>query len=263
MQVSVVMGVYNAEKRVREAIRSILTQTFSDFEFIIVNDGSTDSTLARIAEFKDPRILIQNIPHGGLTKALNSGCKLARGEYIARMDADDISFSTRLEKQIERLEKNQNLSVLGTAYEIVTENGSAQPSTVPLLATDAEIRKALPKFNPLMHGSVMIRKSALDDVGFYDEQFTLSQDYDLWFRMSKNHKFANLDEVLMLRREGKQTLEKEVKQNWLAIQTRIKAIRDGNSSVTNIVYLARPFLVVITPAWLKSLIRKISRPSYG
>ena len=260
-KVSIVMCVYNGSQTIAEAIQSILNQTFTEFELIVVNDGSVDSTLSIVGEFKDPRMIIQNIVHGGLTKALNSGIKLARGEYIARMDADDISIPARLEKQVAYLEKNLSVGVLGTAYEIIDENGNRQAATVPLLKSDSEIRKALPKFNPLMHGSVMLRRSALEEIGFYDEQFALSQDYDLWFRISKKYQLANLDEVLMRRREGKQTLKKERRQNWFAIKARVKAIEEGNSNFSNLIYLWRPFLVVVTPDWVKLLIRKAIRQS--
>jgi len=257
MKISVVMGVYNSERHLRESIQSILSQTFSDFELIVINDGSTDSTLSVIGEFKDPRIVVKSIPHSGLTKALNVGLQTARGEFIARMDADDVAFPERFQKQIQFLIERPDVGLVGTGYEVLLDNKKKVPATVPLLKTDHEIKAALPKFNPFFHGSVMMRKSTLSATGFYDETFLLAQDYDLWLRVSKKHKLANLAEVLMWRREGKQTLEKEKRQNWYAIRVRIKAIRQQNLSPLHSLYLVRPFLVMITPNWIKSSVRFI------
>ena len=118
-KISVVMAVYNGEKYLREAIDSILNQTFKDFEFIIVNDGSTDRTREILESFIDPRIVLIHQEHMGLTKSLNRGIALAKGKYIARQDADDISMAERLEKQFNFLESHENVALLGTAGHII------------------------------------------------------------------------------------------------------------------------------------------------
>jgi len=123
-EVTVLMSVYNGEKYLREAIDSILNQTFTDFEFLIVNDGSTDRTAEILRSYDDPRIIIiNNEKNIGLTKSLNIGLRMAKGEYIARMDADDVSMPERLQKQIELLNQKKNTGLVGTYYTIINEKG--------------------------------------------------------------------------------------------------------------------------------------------
>ncbi len=258
-QISILLCVHNGERTVEQAINSLLAQTFKDFELIVINDGSTDSTLAQLEKFQDPRIFIQSIPRRGLTKALNVGLAQCRGEFIARVDADDVALPNRLERQAVFLNKHRSVGVIGTGYEILTENGSRKRATVPLLETDYEIKQALPKFNPFHHGSVMIRRQILIEEGGYDENFKLAQDYELWLRLSGRCQMANIGEVLMVRREGRETLKKEREQNWYGIKARLKAIQRGNLSFWNVIYILRPFLVVLTPDWIKSVIRKLIR----
>ena len=122
-QITVLMPVYNGEKYLRQAVDSILNQTFKDFEFLIINDGSTDKTLAILQEYKNKRVkIINNKKNIGLTKSLNKGLKLAKGKYIARMDADDISLSNRLRKQIDFLDKHNKIGVLGTQMKIINNS---------------------------------------------------------------------------------------------------------------------------------------------
>ncbi len=258
-KISVILCAYNGEDKVTRSIQSILSQTFKDFELIVIDDGSTDKTCDMIGNIQknDARIILESIPHGGLAKALNAGLARARGQYIARMDVDDVALSQRFQKQIRFLEQDQAVGVLGTGYEIMLPTGITRKPKVPLLIQDSDLKRALPKFNPFFHGSAMIRKALLDQVGGYDEKFLLTQDYDLWFRLSKLTKFSNLNEVLMIRYEDLKTTQKEARQNWYALQVRLKAIREGNSSILNIIYMVRPLLVVITPIWLKQFIRKL------
>ncbi len=257
IKISVVLSAYNGENHIQEAIQSILNQTLQNFELIIIDDGSTDETLHQIETFKDDRIILKSIYHVGLTKALNQGLCLARGDYIARMDADDIALPNRFEKQVSYLDQHSRVVCVGTAYEVLLANGNRIKPRVPILTSSYKIKKALPKFNPFMHGSMMIRREGLERIGFYNEKFRLSQDYDLWFRMAQEYEMANLNEVLMIRREGKQTFLKEKRQNWFAIQARLKAIQEGNSSSWNLIYMIRPFFVMVTPNWLKRIIRQI------
>ena len=121
--ISVVMSVYNSEKYIIEAIESVLSQTFNDFEFIIVNDGSTDNSLSLIKSINDPRIKIIDQENKGLSKALNIGINIAKGKYIARLDADDIALPTRFEKQYKFLENNPECVALGTEAIYTTEDG--------------------------------------------------------------------------------------------------------------------------------------------
>lgn len=123
-KISVVMSVYNGERYLGEAVESIFNQTFSDFEFIIINDGSTDRTPEILTEIDDPRAKVINQPNRGLTASLNRAIRLAKGEYIARMDADDISEPTRLERQVEVLDRDPDVVLVACWYEVIDEKGN-------------------------------------------------------------------------------------------------------------------------------------------
>jgi glycosyltransferase involved in cell wall biosynthesis len=197
-KVTVLMSVYNGEKYLREAIDSILNQTFMDFEFLIINDGSTDSTVEILQSYDDPRIkIINNVENIGLTKSLNKGLRIARGTYIARMDCDDISLPERLEKQINYLNAHPEVGVLGTAYRLIDANGhDLEIMRMPI--NDLQIRWTSLFDNPFAHPTVMIRKNfMIKNKLNYDEAFLLSEDYDLWTRMLNYTRGMNLSEPLI------------------------------------------------------------------
>jgi glycosyltransferase involved in cell wall biosynthesis len=224
-KISVVMSVYNCEKYIKEAIYSILNQNFGDFEFIIINDGSTDKTREIIEEYKDERIKVINNKNKGLTKSLNEGIELAKGEYIARMDADDISLRERFEKQVEFLDFNTDIYMCGTWAEFIDENGVfLKDFKRPI--TDKEIKKELLFHNPFIHSSVMIRKSVFDKVGLYNESFRYAQDYELWTRVVAKLKTANLPEALLKYRVLKESItkSKNFKVRLLGIKIRLLGI---------------------------------------
>ncbi len=192
-KMSVVMSVYNGQKYLREAIESILSQTFTDFEFIIVNDGSTDSSVEIIQSYPDKRIrLINNERNIGLTKSLNKALKLAGGEYIARQDADDISLPNRFEEQIKYFEKHPETVLLGTSFYRIGRDGEVIGKRIALANPGNKLRQE----NQFMHGSVMFRKEVIDNLGGYNESIRYSQDYELWLRIAKHYQTRNLTKVL-------------------------------------------------------------------
>jgi len=192
-KISVIMSVYNGEGYLREAVESILNQTFTDFEFIIVNDGSTDGSLEIIQSYKDERIkVINNGENIGLTKSLNKALKQARGEYIARQDADDISLSNRFEEQIKYFEEHPEVSLLGTSIYSIDKDGKIVGKRIAL----ANPVKQLSKGNQFSHGSVMVKKGVVDQLGGYNELIKYSQDYELWLRIAKHYEVRNLTQVL-------------------------------------------------------------------
>ena len=196
VKITVLMSVYNGERYINEAINSILGQTLKKFEFLIINDGSTDRTSEILQKYDDPRIaVIDNKGNISLTKSLNKGLQIAQGEYIARQDADDISLPRRLEIQAEFLDKNPDCALVGCAYYKMDENGELC-SLVEVLSKDSDIREGLKKQNWFGHGCIMMRKDALIDVGGYKEKYNFAQDYDLWLRISENYKVANIEEPL-------------------------------------------------------------------
>jgi glycosyltransferase involved in cell wall biosynthesis len=181
--VSVIMAVHNSEQFVREAIDSILGQSWADFELIVVDDASTDSTPAILADYEDPRIVIltdeANLgPYG----SANRGLTVARGELVARIDADDVSLPRRLEKQVARFKQQPALVLLGTGYHLIDEQGQVL-DTVFLPTTNAELQKRLESGNSFVHSTIMVRRTALEAVGGYRDMFFVSQDYDMYLRV--------------------------------------------------------------------------------
>lgn len=260
LKVSVVMSVFNGEVHLREAIESILNQTFSDFEFIVVNDGSTDRTHEIIEEFaqKDKRLrVITNQNNLGLTKSLNRAVKLAKGDYIARMDADDIALPERLEKQVKFLESHEEVGLLGTSYyEVDATGGVIGKKELP--STDKEIRSVLIKYNPFFHASVMMRREVFEVVGLYDELIPFAQDYDLWLRIAEKFKVFNLPEPLMKRRYSKAniSISRENEQIKWALRVRMRALKRGSFPSWQWFYLVRPTVVLLTPSPIRSFIRR-------
>lgn len=192
-KISVIMSVYNGERYLREAIESILSQTFTDFEFIIVNDGSTDNSLEIIQSYHDDRIrVINNEINCGLTKSLNKAIREARGEYIARQDADDISLPNRFEEQIKHLEEHPQVALLGTSIYRIDSGGKILRKTVAMVNPG----KSLFRQNQFNHGSTMFKREAVNRLGGYNELFRYSQDYELWLRLAKYYEVSNLTQVL-------------------------------------------------------------------
>jgi glycosyltransferase involved in cell wall biosynthesis len=190
------MSVYNNQRYLREAVDSILNQTFTDFEFLIIDDGSTDRSADIIRSYTDPRIrFIQNEKNIGLTRSLNKGLKLAIGEYIARMDADDISLPERLKKQVWFLNQHQNVGVVGGLRLEVDTNGE-EIRLVRLPTDNDEIKQKLFHLNCICHSTSMFRKQCVERVGGYREKFVTSQDYDLWLRIAEEFDVSNLKEPL-------------------------------------------------------------------
>ncbi|RJR15175.1 MAG: glycosyltransferase [Nitrospiraceae bacterium] len=195
-EISVVMSTYNDGVYLEKAVKSILSQTFQNYEFIIIDDASTDNTAEILHTYDDPRIrIIRNTDNLGLTRSLNKGISNARGTYIARMDADDISLPHRFETQLDFLKRNPDHGLVGSSYYQVDDQGKII-KRIAVKTEDSEIREGLQKQNWFGHGSVMMRKDALLKAGGYDEKFKYSQDYDLWLRISEDYKVANVTEPL-------------------------------------------------------------------
>jgi len=200
-RVTVLMSVYNGERYLRESIESILLQKFSDFEFLIINDGSTDSSVNIIQSCNDPRIrLIHNDRNLGLAVSLNIGMELARGEFIARMDADDISRPERLSFQLKFMDANRQVGVCGSWVKFFP---NANNCVWKLPEKSEEIRCWQFHAVGVAHPTVMMRRSCFADNGLlYNPQFRFSQDYELWGRAIRHMEFANIQKVLLDYRTG-------------------------------------------------------------
>jgi glycosyltransferase involved in cell wall biosynthesis len=194
-KVSVIMSVFNGEPYLSQAIESILSQTFDDFEFIIVDDGSTDSSPMILETFakKHVRIrLLRNDSNSGLIASLNKAFQAAKGEYIARQDADDTSLPWRFERQVQFLDQHPEVGVLGTWMKNIEQNGEEKIWKTPI--SDSLIRWSLLLDPSIAHATVMIRRHILDGDRTYRPEMAHAEDYDLWSRLSERTRCANLPE---------------------------------------------------------------------
>lgn len=206
------MPVYNGEKYLRESIDSILNQTFQDFEFLIIDDGSSDRSLEIIKSYQDNRIrIIKNAKNLGISQSLNNGLNLAKGDYIARMDCDDISLPNRFYTQVNFLNRNSEVVVVGSYMDLIDPEGykTKQQYLYPL--TNENIIYSMLYSNPMGHPSVMFRREEVIKVGGYrlkKEWNNLStEDYDLWLRLATHsYKLANIPEVLICYRDHPHSL---------------------------------------------------------
>jgi len=202
--ISVLLPAYNAEKFLKEAIESILNQTYSNFEFIIINDGSTDKTQEIIDAYADPRIhCILHKENKGLIQSLNEGILCAKGVYIVRMDADDIAFANRIQVQVDFMESNPQITAVGSHAIFFNENKASPIENWALdqkTNTQLEIKKTLIWENCLIHPSICFRTNVVKDL-LYDPSQKNYEDYDLWLRLRKlNKQFYNCPEILVKHR---------------------------------------------------------------
>lgn len=216
--ISVVMSVFNDEKFLKYSIDSILNQSYKNFEFIIIDDGSTDSSLSIIKDYKkiDKRIIVVSKQNTGLTKSLNVGLRLSKGKYIARIDGDDISHPLRFEKQIEILSKETQLELIGTNCILIDEDGLQIGRKKYNYPTNfKKIKTSLLSGNSVFSASsVMFKKSEIKNLGFFDEFFKKTQDFNLLLKLIKKEnsiKCLNYDEPLLkIRKHSQQITYNEV-----------------------------------------------------
>lgn len=198
-RVSVIMPVKGAQTYLSEAIESILHQTFADFEFLVITEPGTNHEI--IDAYLDTRIKhIETAQSIGLARCLNYGIQMAKGEYIARMDADDISFPNRLERQVTYLDEHHDVGIVGTGYESINESG--RTLSISSKSSSPEFIKWQSLFvNPIIHASVLARADVIRRLGGYNPAMVHSEDYDLWVRAMENAKIVNLPDVLIKLRD--------------------------------------------------------------
>jgi glycosyltransferase involved in cell wall biosynthesis len=238
IDISVVMSVYNGEKTVARSIESILDQAKVAFEFIIINDGSTDQSLAIIESYakRDQRIKLSSQPNQGLTKSLITGCQRAQGESIARQDCGDISMPGRLEAQLTALIENPRLSMVSCATEFSTPDGE---HLYTARQSNDEARNSLKSLDatkikgPPHHGSVMFRTSTYMQAGGYRKEFIVAQDLDLWMRLIEHGDHTSLSHVLYKAAIEKNSIsssrrDQQVSTAEFAVRAQIARSIDGN-----------------------------------
>lgn len=259
-KVSILMSVYNCADTVGKSIDSIIVQTFTDWEFIICDDGSVDNTCEVVERYagKESRIIfIHNQENCGLSYSLNHCLKKAKGIYCARMDGDDLCDSTRLEKQVKFLDENLEYGFVSSRMTRFDENGTYQ---IPEKSESySPTVKDFIKGSPFCHAPVMIRKSAYDAVGGYrDIPETLGvEDYDLWFRLyAKGYRGYVLQEPLYHMFDGRgaakrRTFKRRIKEAWV----RKEGYKMLNISIPYRIYILKPIIIGCIPQWLYRIIR--------
>ncbi|NWF88559.1 MAG: glycosyltransferase [Ignavibacteriaceae bacterium] len=211
---SVLMTTYNCGHYISQAITSIIKQTYKNFELIIIDDGSVDDTKEVINQFNDSRIVYINKEHSGFSDSLNFGLNKARSEWIARMDADDISLPQRLEKQVNFLNNNSKYNIISSWYAVFNTDKVRHLFNLP--QEHLEIISALRLHSPLCHGSSLYNKKLIVDCGGYFN-VPFGTDYNLWLRLGKKAIFYNIPEILILVRARKNSLHRNLNMDTSAI----------------------------------------------
>jgi glycosyltransferase involved in cell wall biosynthesis len=245
--VSVLMTVFNGEKYIYESINSIIEQTYKNWELLIVNDKSTDSTLKIIKQFKDKRINLINLKKkAGRTKALNLGLNKCRGEYVAIQDSDDLSAKTRLEKQFYLLSKDKKLALVFSWYKRIDKLGNVKKMYNDNL-TDYEIKKFLPVKNLICHSSVMYKKLLILKIGGYPKDFIFSQEYILWLKILIKYKVKLIKFFLVKYRDHDDQLTNSKSQQIYIFKENLKILSWSRKNLLinkyNIFYYLKNLLI--------------------
>lgn len=227
-KISVLMTVYNGETFLSDAIKSVLSQTFEDFEFLIIDDASTDKSQEIIFTFNDKRIKYKkNERNIGQTSSLNYGLELSKGEYIARMDQDDLSKPDRLRRQLNFLEDNRDTAVVGSWAESIDSNGNYL-YTIIHPTKFKEIREAIACGCPISHSSAFFRRTEVIKSGGYPEDIVYAMDWNLWIRLIKNrYKLANLPLELVSIRTHNNSATSSQKLQFSRINEYLRFLKDA------------------------------------
>lgn len=255
------MSAFNSEKFLEQALDSLLRQTFMDFEIILFDDASTDKTKEIIRAYSklDSRIIpVYNEVNLGLTKNLNRGISQSQGEYIARMDADDIALASRFEVQVRYLENHKEIDIVGSSAIDIDENGrELQLRKSPELHD--QIIELLPKANPMTHSTVMFRRDKFAKISFYNESYKTTQDYEMWFRAAGNGiQFHNLQEVLLMyRMDDNYHKRKSLTYRLYDCKLRLQGFQHIDLPVYRYYYAMIPIILGLLPETLYNSIKKI------
>ena len=251
------MSVHNGAPWVSEAIGSLVRQTMPDFELIVIDDGSTDTTPGLLGAVSDPRVRVERQEWRGLTPSLNRALGLSRAPLLARMDADDVAVPERFAKQMAFLDAHPEVGLLGTGCQEIAPSGEILGTVRPPV-DDGAIRRALIRRNPFVHSSVMLRRAVLEQVGGYDEQLDVAQDYDLWLRIGRVTRLANLPDPLVLRRlaPGRVSSVRDSARLRAEVRIKLRALRSGAYPAWCVVFLAKPLLALTLPGVARRFLRR-------
>jgi len=207
-RVTVLLPVHEAERFLAEAVESILAQTLRDFELLALDDGSRDGSAALLDRYAslDPRVRVVRRPHTGVVATLNAGLALARGELIARMDADDVALPRRLQCQLARLDREPALVCIGGGFEVIDDAGRTLDRVFPACDHAAILSRALGGESPISHSAATYRRDAVLALGGYDESSRLVEDLDLWLRLAEVGTLANVPDLVSRVRHHERSL---------------------------------------------------------
>ncbi len=206
------MPFYNREKYIAQTIESVLNQTFTDFEFIVIDDGSTDTSAEIVQQFvdKDPRIiLVKNDSNRGISYSRNRGNEMAQADLVAIVDSDDIYLPERFAKQYAYMREHPEISIVGTHAHVIDEDGVRTGDAITYLSTPEEVAKVFFYKGPFLQPTTMYRKNVVMEIGGYREKYALIDELDLYFRLLLSGKLgSNIPEFLVLYRKHAQSTEK-------------------------------------------------------
>lgn len=262
--VSVVMPVRDAAPWIGAAVESVLGQTFGDLELIVVDDGSRDGSAAIVERVANARVRVIRQPARGTAAALNAGIAAARAPLIARMDADDVARPDRLTLQVGYLDAHPDVGVIGAGWRELAPDGHAVDVAPPAM-DDARIRGMLARRNPLAHPTVVVRRTAGEAVRWYDERWPVAQDYDLWIRIARVTRFANLASPLLVRRftPGMTSVARDDLRLLVESRIRLAAVKRGDLPASAVVWALRARLVRLLPRAVRDAVRSRRNDGLG
>jgi len=257
-KISIITSVYNGEVFLSKAIESVLSQTFTDFEFLIYNDGSTDNSLNIIKSFSDQRIKVINYQKNiGYIYRLNEGLKIAKGKYIARIDADDFWAKTKLEKQIKAFNQNKDLVFAATDFYKIDKSGN----TISIVKNSKykNLKNHILKKNLICHSSILFKKRNCFLVGLYNENIKYTEDYHCWIKILSKYNGIILPEILTYYRisSNQISFKKRKSQVYYTLKTKFIGFKLINFKLIYLPYLLYDLYRLSVPNWLITIKRKI------
>lgn len=249
------MSVYNGMPYLMEAVRSILNQSFKGFEFIVVDDASTDNSLRFLHSLKDKRLkILRNKKNLGLAASLNKALKVARGEYIARMDADDLSYPKRLEKQIKFMIKNPSIDLCGTWVDLINENGG-KIGEKRYPSNPKRLKNSISWYTAVVHPTYFGKKSLFDELKGYRENFDFAEDYDFLSRARSDFKIANIPQILFQWRlwDKRRSRSEMNMMDKIDLNIKLDMIkREGLTLTSGLAVFKKILVMYLVPSFLKS-----------
>lgn len=261
-KISVIMSVHNGLPYLKQAVESILHQTYRNFEFIIVEDKSTDNTLKYLKGIEDKRVkLIENKKKLGLASSLNKALKLARGAYIARMDADDISMPQRFTTQLNYMLENTTIDICGTWVDTINEKGTIK-SDKKYPTEDRLIKKALARYQPIVHPTFMVKRTFFTKLGGYRKDYDYAEDYDLLVRAMEGYKMANIPAKLLRLRlsENRRSRKDMKKMDIIDLKIKLQILKKNYFGPLYLFLVVGKFITTfLIPQRLKLKIAKVTK----